>query len=177
MADDSEIEQEICDNVAEYGWHCVMVFDPDGRQPGFAYSVGFPETLGKPEFIVFGLDAELMHSMLWTAFREMRDGRQIADGERWNGLLEGFDCVIRAVHPTNLMREHFNSAMWFRGDPKINGPLEAMQIIWPDSNDGRFPWDPGCDPVIGELQPALYLPGSRLHRRLGRRHVNRDSPA
>jgi hypothetical protein len=165
MSDElTEYEQGIIDDVAEYGWFCVAVVPgEDSDNPGFAYSVGFTETLGLPEYIVFGLDHELIHAMLWNVFRALKKGREVRDGDRWSGLLADFDCVVRAVHRTNIAREHFNSALWYHGDPEAHGPLQAMQIIWPDSADGRFPWDLDCSPLIRALQPPLYLPGAALH--------------
>ena len=159
----SDYERTIEDNVREHGWFCVAVVDPEGNDPAFAYSVGFNETLGTPEVIVFGLDHELMHAMLWTAFRQVREGRALHDGDRWGGLLDGFDCILKTVDPTNIVPEYFNSAIWYHGDPATHGLLEASQIVWPDADTGRFPWDPGCPPLVRELQPALYPPASRRH--------------
>ena len=158
----TDYERAIERNVAEHGWHCTTVIDPDGVSPDFAYSVGFRETLGMPELIVFGLSSELMHAMLWNAFRDLQAGKEIKDGDRWSGLLARFDCVARAVHPTNLTREYFNSALWYHGDPSIHGPLLAFQIVWPGAEDGLFPWDTGSDPFVCEIQPPLYLPGAAI---------------
>ena len=158
----TDYELAIERNVQEHGWHCTSVIDPDGVAPDFAYSVGFMETLGMPELIVFGLDSKLMHNMLWSAFRDLQAGKTINDGDRWAGLLDGFDCVARAVHPTNLTREYFNSALWYHGDPSVHGPLSAFQIVWPGAQQGHFPWDAECDPFVREMQPPLYVPGAAI---------------
>src|SRR5579863_9118006 len=120
----SKYEQSIVDSVAKYGWFCVPVFG-DAPEPSFSYSVGFGATLDAPECIIFGLSPELMHSMLWSVFRKLQGGAELADGQRWPGLLEGFECAARAVHPSQITREHFNSALWHWGDPAERG--EAMR--------------------------------------------------
>jgi hypothetical protein len=158
----SEYEAEIERNVSQHGWHCVAV-GGEADSIDFAYSVGFTETLGAPELIVFGLDFELMHGMLWAAFRQIEAGKAVRDGERWSGLLASADCILKPVDPTNIERQYFNSAIWYHGDPERNGLLQAFQIVWPGAEDGLFPWDADCDPLVRESQPPLYLAGAVRH--------------
>jgi hypothetical protein len=104
-----------------------------------------------------------MHEMLWNVFRQIRDGAKPGDGVRWRGLLEGFDCVGRKVHPSNILRTWFNSAMWLwdgQGDGLV--PMEAYQLVWPGAGNGLFPWDAGCNDIVRETQPPLYLPNRAL---------------
>ena len=68
MRDKAEWQQMVRDNVDKHGWFGTSVFDPDGKNPSFSYSVGFTKTLTAPDFIIFGLSRELMHSMLWSLF-------------------------------------------------------------------------------------------------------------
>jgi hypothetical protein len=155
---DSAYEQEILDAVAEHGWFCTAVHDPDGREPDWAYSVGFTETLRQPEVIVFGLPVGTAHAILWDVFRTLQAGKVAEDGQVWPHLLVDHDCVLRRVHPSQVIREHLNSALWFWGDPARRGaPLSAFQLVWPD-RAGRFPWDRGCQQAVRDRQPALYLP-------------------
>jgi hypothetical protein len=100
-----------------------------------------------------------MHSMLWTVFRKIRDGAVLSEGARWSGLIEGFDCITRRVHPSRITREHFNSALWYWGNRTQHGAeLQAYQIFWPGAVDGLFPWETGSSPIVRNRQPALYLP-------------------
>ena len=155
---DAEYEQDILDTIEAHGWFCMGVFDPHGGAPEFAYSIGFTETLKQPEFIIFGLPGETANAILWAVFHSLKSGRVPVDGERWPDLVEGYDCVIRRVHPTQVTREYLNSAIWYWGDPAVRGePLTAYQIVWPD-RDGRFPWDAGCAQWVRDHQPALYIP-------------------
>ena len=155
----SEHEQEILDNVVEHGWHCVAVFG-EGERPGFAYSVGFIDTLKCPEFIVFGLDTKLMHGMLWSVFRQVRDGKAMpGEGQRWCALIEGYDCISRAVHPSQIEPEYFNSALWYWWySGRERESVCAYQLFWPGREQGLFPWESGCNQIVRDYQPALYLP-------------------
>ena len=154
----SDYEKEIIEKVAEHGWFCVSVFG--GQGPEFSYTVGFWETLESPELIVFGQPLKLMHAMLWGAFRHIKSGKtHIGDGQRWSGLIDGFDCISRPVHESQIVREHFNSAIWYHSYTGGDGrPLAAFQIFWPGVTSRLFPWEKGCSDAVRELQPLLYLP-------------------
>lgn len=155
---ETDYEQNILDTIEEHGWFCTAVFDPKGASPGFAYTVGFTQTLEQPEFIIFGLPGKTANAILWDVFRALEAGKVPEDSQPWSNLIDGYDCVIRRIHPTQVTREHLNSAMWFWGDPAVRGePLPAYQIVWPD-RDGRFPWDAGCAQWVRDDQPALYIP-------------------
>lgn len=151
-----EYEQRIIDNVAEHGWFCLSVGAGDDR-PGFSYSVGFWETLKTPELIVFGLPFKLMHSMLWSAFRQVKSGSsKIEDGARWSELIDGFDCVSRPVHRTQITRDTFNSALWYlRHRTGSDQYLDAYQLFWPGRSDGLYPWEGGCSEIVRQIQPQL----------------------
>jgi len=95
----TDYEHSLLATIEQHGWQATSVFDPKGEDPNFTYSVGFTTSLKTPEFIIFGLPRELMHSMLWEIYRQIAKGAVPADGMRWQGLLEGFDCISRkAVH-------------------------------------------------------------------------------
>lgn len=157
-------ERDIITNIEKHGWFCTSVFDPDGKQQPFSYSVGFTQTLKCPEFIVFGLDVKLMHSMLWNVFRAIRDGKRPEDNQHWDGLLEGYDCVVRAVHPSQIEPKFFASAMWFWISylERCADDMQAFQIVWPGVGDALYPWDEACPQIVRDRQPPLYLPSRQL---------------
>ena len=152
---DDAFERDIIKNVREHGCHINFIFDPEQDRPSFAYSVGFHETLGQPEVIVFGLSQEVMGFMINETYRQCRDGLVLEDELELNGLLKGFPCVALAVAPENIQREYFNSAMWFRRVTTGEEMDAAFQIIWPGAEDGLFPWDEGCSDIVRFLQPPL----------------------
>lgn len=151
----NDFERKIIDNVAAHGCHINFVFDPKGDEPSFAYSVGFEETVGQPEVIIFGLPNEIMQPMINDALRLCREGLVLQDMVQVDGLLEGFPCFVRDVIPEKILPEYFNSAIWYHR-ARTGVPLShAVQIVWPDL-DGLFPWEEGCDAGVRDWQPALW---------------------
>lgn len=157
MRDKEEWRQNVRDNVEEHGWFCQSVFDPEGKAPNFSYTVGFPKTLSAPEFIIFGLKRELMHAMLWEVFHQIRDGKEIAHGQIWDGLLGGdYQCYgFRCTHQ-DLFEEYALSSEWYWNDQGHSGTPEVYQIVWPGAQQGLFPWEIGCASDVISQQPALF---------------------
>ena len=153
----NEYEKKLIANVEEHGWQCSHIFDPEEKSPNFSYSIGFMKTLGCAEFIVFGLTNELMNAMLWQIFRDVQNGVEPQDGKVWSNLLDGFDCIIKKVHPRSVEMNYLNSAKWYwnqyLGQPT---PIESYQIVWPGAHSGLFPWDDDCPQEIIDRQPPLY---------------------
>jgi hypothetical protein len=154
----SDYERRILESIDDYGWFCVGV--GGDKAPAFSYSVGFPRSIKCPEFIVFGQSHKLMHSMLGGIFRQIRDGvTEPSEGQRWSDLIEGYDCVSRWVHPSQIERGYFNSAIWYaRHMGQDRDSVRAYQLFWPGVGDKVFPWENGCAQAVRDLQPLLYLP-------------------
>ena len=55
-------DQKVLDGVAGYGWHVVKIFEQEGTR--MAFSIGLFHNFGHPEIVVFGLDPDLMHSII-----------------------------------------------------------------------------------------------------------------
>ncbi|MBA4763285.1 DUF4262 domain-containing protein [Sphingomonas sp.] len=152
----NQFEEGVLSNIRESGCHITGVFDPDGEAPAFAYSVGFTETVGQSEVIVFGLDFQLMAATINETLDQCRKGLVLTDGLRIAGLLEGFDCIVRLVPVGNIVADYFNSAMWFHRRRTGEELSQAFQIVWPGYHDGLFPWEPGADPETIASQRVLY---------------------
>ena len=151
-----DYEVEILKNVEKHGWHATTVFDPDGNNPDFTYSTGFTKSLNKPEFIVFGVNRELMHDMLWGIYDQMEAGAVPSDGMRWKGILEGFDCVSKKANHPDLFEKYTVSADWLWRYQEREGHPEIYQMVWPGAQQGLFPWDDDCNPYVIEQQSALW---------------------
>lgn len=152
----NQFEEGILNNIRDSGCHITGVFDPDGEAPGFAYSVGFTETVGQPEVIVFGLDFQLMAAMINETLDQCRKGLVLSDGLRIADLLDGFECIARLVPAENIVVDYLNSAMWFHKRRTGEELSKAYQIVWPGAADGLFPWDDGSAQIVIDCQPALY---------------------
>ena len=152
----AEHEQKLLKNIETYGWQCNNVFDPDGVEPDFSYSVGFAGSLGSPEFIIFGLRRELMQSMLASLYDQIKAGATVEHDKRWSDLLEGYECVSKRATAHNLFQEYTTVSKWLWNYQGNKGSPEIYQIVWPGAVDGLFPWDEGCDDVVRKSQPQLW---------------------
>ncbi len=156
----ADYEARILANVQEFGCHITTVADPDGGTPSFSYSTGFTRSVGQGEVIIFGLPSQLTGFMINETLSFCRDGLQLDDGVQIGGLLQGFDVVARTVHPASIVREHFNSAMWFHRREFGTDLDAAFQLVWPGALDGLYPWDEGASSEVREAQPPLYERGA-----------------
>lgn len=153
-------EQQLLKAIEKIGFRVTHVYDDQGGSPGFSYSTGFPDLLGQPEVIVFGLPGDLMTMMIGQLSDLCRDGLRMADGLRFTGLLENHACTFRAVRPENIVGDYFHFAMWYQQRQTGRPMTEAFQIVWPGAKTGLFPWEPGCADKVRAAQPALYEPGA-----------------
>lgn len=152
----TDYEREIVANVHKYGCHVTTVVGSEPADgPPFTYSTGLIETTGQPEVILLGLSAELQGHLVNDVLQKCRDGLVLEDWVMIEGLLEGYPMVARVVHPTFLIREYLNSAMWYEKHRTGRDLDRVVQLVWPDL-DRLFPWDDGCDEKVLEMQPALY---------------------
>ena len=150
-------EQELVDDVAEYGWHVLLVAsgEDEAEEPPFAYTVGLQASFGWPELICFGLPLETMASLINNAVEELRGGAAPpVAGTVLHEVAEGFDCRLSPV-AVHHHHEHLGYAIWFarhrREDP---AQIRCLQLLWPDRS-GRFPDEPDCSDGIKALQPVL----------------------
>lgn len=156
MSDLTEFEQRIVENVEQFGCHVMHVFDPDGVEENFSYSIGFPVSVSQPDVIAFGLPRKLMHSMINEIHRQCRDGSAMRDGLRVSDLIEGFECELRSVRSEHIVAEYFGSAMWYCRTQTKHPMENAFQIVWPGAVSGLFPWEEGVSQDVIDTQPALY---------------------
>ena len=149
-------EQQLLTAIEKIGFRVTGVHDRKGGSPSFAYSTGFPDMLGQPEVIVFGLPINGMAEMIGELADQCRAGLRMTDRVRVEGLLQNHVCTLRAVKPENIVDDHFHFAMWYRQRQTGTDMAEAFQIVWPGAKTGLFPWDAGCTDEVRALQPPLY---------------------
>ncbi len=139
--------------IAQHGWYGVKVREQE-THPGWEHSIGFGERLGQPEIIVFGLDYEISHGLIWAVYHRLRAGADYGDGTIASGIIEGLECQFRTVMPVYF--DDYLPAARLRHDRRGSvHPFRALQLIWPDES-GRFPWEDGSDPDFAGHQPLLF---------------------
>ncbi len=146
----------------------------------WAYTVGLVE-LGLPEIIVIGLAPAIGAELVGRVVAEhRRGGRVILGAPMW---VDGVLVKLVDVPPEWLAHDLDRMTMWVGhygpGRSELRIPPVA-QLLFADG-DGRFADDPGCDPLVAELQPVLRDDPAAypklLHRRTRRRSVIRRSAA
>lgn len=146
-----ERDGRIAKNVVDYGWHVMGVAGDDA--PGdWGYSIGLWHTLRSPEVSVFGLPSQTAMRVANAAGAAVRDGNPLEPDQRRGDVLNGYDVVVRPVHPS-WYHDFFGAGIDFYQTP----PLPITQLFWPDK-DGRFPWVDGADERCRTSQPLLWIP-------------------
>lgn len=140
-------------HIERVGWALICI-EPDQEGPGFVYSVGMMHTLDHPEIIMFGLDIDLMASVINGMGEEIRAGRRFDEDGLYDGLLEGCACKCVAVDDRHFP-EYFGYAGWHRRYLGKIGTLRAIQCLWPGKVDGLFPDEDGCNEEVARRQPLL----------------------
>jgi len=142
-------DEKVLADVAEYGWHVVKVLEKD-ETPGWAFSIGLYRNFNHPEVVVFGLDGDLMHSVINSIGDEIRAGKIFAVDGEYPDLIEAYSCTFKPVSPC-WYHDFLGYANWFYKSQ--NYP--ALQCIWPDRNS-RYPWEPEFNPSWLWAQPLLF---------------------
>ena len=147
-------ERNVIRNVDTFGWHCTSVHgkDEDDESPPFTYSVGLHHSYGGPEFIIFGLDGNVAHSIITICADTLQSGKSIDLNSPNYDLVNDYPCVFVPV-PRDKYNDYVYSALWFYAEKEF--PL--CQIVWPNQ-DGNFPWSQAATDSFRHCQPVLGVP-------------------
>ena len=142
-------EKNLLSHIEKYGCSVTSVFDPEGDEPPFTYSIGIAKSAAAPELIIVGLKSELSHWLVNEYNRRVRGGETFVPGATYRGFLEGHE--VQFVEVAEEHREGYMlSACWLHGGPSF----EALQMVWP-STSGAWPWDPELPDSLRQSQPLL----------------------
>jgi len=161
------MDEEIAEDARKFGWSAANVFD---AQPPFMYTIGLMHSCRHPEFIVFGLEPDNANALLSQLHRDLTSGKSYAELGIYTVAIGDDEHRVgfRRVHPTQHPL-YLGFAMGFMTNLGRMGELEAIQAFWPD-RAGKFPFEPGCDQAVYQLQPRLDISLSpREVRQLERR--------
>lgn len=116
--------------IAEHGHAVVGVFDPDGIDTPFAYTVGLTAK-GRPELLISGLPAEMAQTLLNDAAEAWTE--EWTTGTVVDGLLrDGYQFTVVNGTPTEALTLGAVHALY--------GEFRVQQLVWPD-RDRHWPWD------------------------------------
>lgn len=132
----------IKDNIQEHGWQFQYVFDAKGEKENFAYSIGFEETFGHPEIMIFGLKQETMHTILANLATEIRSGRHFEENIKTSNVLSGdFEVLFKNIKQ-EFLPQYAGIATEYYGRP-----FRLMIMFWPDKFNS-LPTDEACTITI-----------------------------
>jgi hypothetical protein len=146
--------------IAEHGWAIHTVLSPaddPNPPPPFAYTVGLSRPrFGHPELLVVGLGRDTAQLVLTDLCERVRDGQRLRAGQRISDLLENVDGAALQVELLRVDDAAADRAPLYVAKQLYgqSGPIDALQVVWPDHNR-RFPWEPGYDGAVREMQPLL----------------------
>lgn len=137
--------QRIADNIQEHGWHCLHIFPVEEGHDRFSYSIGFSESYGAPEVLVFSMDPDKAHALLNECAIELRKGYVIRSGVECPNILAGdYKVVFKSVRP-ECFGEYLGTALRYYQEK----PFDAVVMFLPDSRH-RFPWEAEYDNVSAD---------------------------
>lgn len=154
--EESEEDGHVCDiddekvvsDIERFGL-TVMLVEGDEETPSFAYSIGLFRNYGHPEIIVFGLDFEVMSSIVNEVGEQVKTGKHYETEKIYFGLIEKYGCVFEPVAERHYA-EYFGYANWFYKGTDF----PALQCVWPDKA-GLYPWHEDFNPEWLAAQPLL----------------------
>jgi hypothetical protein len=142
--------KRISDNIREFGWHCLHVFPTEDSHGKFSYSIGFGESYGSPEVLIFGFEREKAHDLLNACAEMLQDGHTIRNSVENPNVLKGsYNVVFRPVRST-CFGEYLGTALRYYQDR----PFGAVVMFLPD-REHRFPWQSGYDYISADESLAI----------------------
>lgn len=151
----NDYEERLLANVAERGFQVTSVMQGDDF-PTFSYSIGFPATVGQGEVIAVGLHSQTAYNVMEHVLDACRAGMTLRDGLILDDVLGDYPVVVKRLPVSAIVRDRFNSAMWFH-KRHFGTPLtDAFQLVWPCATTRLYPWDADCPLDVIADQPLLY---------------------
>jgi len=142
-------DQKLLEIVERHGWHVTLVED-DGRSPGFAYSTGIYARTRHPEVIVIGLPSDLGHFLVNEYGSACLRGTPPALWIPHEDYLEG-NAVVFIEVTAPIGDKYATWTRWFYDGDDV----PYVQLVFPDSETGAFPWEPGYREGMRHEQPML----------------------
>ncbi len=143
--------------IEDQGWVADPVDPVEGppARAGYTYTIGFESTFGRPEVVIFGLQAVAARGLLGMVADQHGGGVELPVDAVFVGLLESdLPC---ALVPVDLSEhaELFADAVDFHARSGLGpGDWRMLQFVWPDRS-GLLPWDPGYDERLRVAQPII----------------------
>jgi Domain of unknown function (DUF4262) len=129
----------------------VVAPDPHRDPPaGYSYTINFPDHVGFPDVIVFGLTPVAARGLLGLVRDTLAAGTEIPVGVEVVGLLDNeLRCCFDVVDLARWGRLFTTARAWYRDDV-----FDVAQLVYPDRN-GFMPYEAGFDQRLRFAQPVI----------------------
>jgi hypothetical protein len=144
-----ESEKKLIENVRQFGWSIMNVFDEKGNEPDFSYTIGIHHTTGQPELIITGIPGEPAKGILNEIGQYMKN-HKIEPFKKYTDFLANDIPAIFLPVDVTVHRKLVGFNIWFYEGKDF--PL--FQVVWPDK-EGHFPWEQECAEGIKASQFLL----------------------
>jgi len=164
-------------NIRMYGMVITAVGSGGCSEPGcdgehpmtqpWSYTIGRVEA-GEPELVTYGLSVETAHKLLTFVNGRSRCGDPIPLA--LPVVFAGRDIRLDRIPPWWVASADNPMGRWFayyHGTGRLATNPDVLQVVWADE-DGLFPDDTGCDPLVRLTQPILGNAPHPLPRRPSR---------
>ena len=132
------------------GWAIELVAartDVDPPVPGYAYTIGFPDSFGFPEVLIFGLTPVAARGLFDLVADLLRGGTEVPIGVELVGLFDNeLRCMFAPIDLTQWSGLVEVAVAWHRGPT-----FSVVQLLWPDRN-GFLPTEAGFDRRVSTAQ-------------------------
>jgi Domain of unknown function (DUF4262) len=140
--------------MIETDGYALEVVAPDGDsdppQAGYSYTINFPDHVGFPDVVVFGLTPVAARGLLGLVRDMLAAGTEIPIGDELVGLLDNeLRCCFAAVDLAQWGPLFATAEAWYRG-----ADFEVVQLVYPDRN-GFLPYEAGFDHRLRFAQPVI----------------------
>lgn len=147
---------KILTDIEETGWTAIGVFDPEGKEPTFTYTIGLGLSYNHPEIIAIGLPPQTAHGVIAGAIDKIKDGESFAnspDKDVLGLLANDFHCRFLPLSDAKAQEFMFQAYNFYESieEPSL---ISTIQLVWPDEKD-LYPWDKDCNLDIAAAQHVL----------------------
>ena len=147
----SEKDARTISTIEDFGCAVIHVKGEDAG-PGWSYTIGVSDIVGKAEVIQNGLQEKTAHFLLNEAARQLRRGVDLQVGHHGE-MIGGVEGEFRPVDP-RWIKHLMGLACWYYG----SADFAVLQAVYPD-RENRFSEDPDFDTYF---QQPLLQPGAPM---------------
>jgi hypothetical protein len=142
--------------IAKHGYTLVGVFDPEGKDPPYVYSVGLTQR-GWPEVILVTacMRPQTIETLLADLLAQWFHAEKVVMGDNPDLLFmrDGSSHALRVVDVDNndvILNDYAGQVgIFFEEDD-----VKFVQVLWPDKS-GKFPDEEGYSTEPSMIQPIL----------------------